>query len=91
MSGIASQVGAYKNISATGNVSKVPCKMLGFFVSTESTGTVRIYDSATTTTSTPVTDTISVNAGTWYNLPVALTAGMYVVIGGTADVTLVFA
>ncbi len=71
MSGIASQVGAYKNISATGNVSKVPCKMLGFFVSTESTGTVRIYDSATTTTSTPVTDTIAVNAGTWYNLPVA--------------------
>ena len=91
MSGIASQVGAYKNISATGNVSKVPCKMLGFFVSTESTGTVRIYDSATTTTSTPVTDTIAVNAGTGYNLPVALTAGMYVVIGGTADVTLVFA
>ena len=91
MSGSALQTGGYKRITATGNVSPIPCKMLGFFVSTETTATVRIYDSATNTTTTPVTDAVSVAAGSWYTLPVGLSKGLYVVVTGTADITVVFA
>lgn len=91
MSGFATQTGGYKNLTATANVSPIPCKVLGVFVSTETTATVQLYDSATTTTTAPITGAIAVAAGTWYTIPVGTSAGLYVAITGTADVTVVFA
>lgn len=91
MSGIASNVGGYKLVSATGNVAPISKKLLGIFVSASSSGTVTIYDSATTTTTTKVIDTATLTAGAWYPMPIAFASGIYVVVGGTLSATFVFA
>jgi nitrogenase subunit NifH len=92
MSGIAQYVGGYKQITATGNVSPIGCKLLGIFVSSSTLGTVTIYDSATTTTSTKVVDTtVALTGGTWIPIPVAFASGIYIVVGGTLSATVVYA
>ena len=91
MAGTNQNVGGYKLISATGNVSPFGASLLGIFVSTSSSGTITVYDSATTTTTAKVIDTVSVTAGTWYPMPVGTTAGIYIVVGGTLSATVVFA
>ena len=92
MSGIANQVGGYKNITATGNVSPIASKLLGIFVaSASSTPTIAVYDSATTTTTDPIVATFTPTGGTWYTIPCATESGIYVVIGGTVNATVVFA
>jgi hypothetical protein len=91
MSGIANYVGGYKQITATGNVSPIGCKLLGILVSASSSGTVTIYDSATTTTSTKVVDTITLTAGTWLPMPIGFASGVYIVVGGTLSATVVYA
>jgi hypothetical protein len=92
MSGIANYVGGYKQITATGNVSPIGCKLLGIFVSSSTAGTVTIYDSATTTTTVKVIDTTAALTGsTWIPMPIAFASGVYVVVGGTLSATVVFA
>lgn len=92
MSGFASQAGGYKQISATGNVSAYPAKIVGIFVSSaSSTPTITIYDSATTTTTAKVVDTFTPVAATFYPIPAATGAGIYVVIGGTVSATVIYA
>ena len=82
--------GGYKLITATGNVSPVPTDMLGIFVSTTSSGTFVVYDSATTTTTTPITGTVTPTAGTWYSIPASASAGLYIVVTGTLNATVIF-
>jgi hypothetical protein len=92
MSGFALQTGGYKQISATGNVSAYPCKVVGIFVSAASgTPTITVYDSATTTTTAKVVDTFTPVAATWYPIPASTSAGLYVVIGGTVSATVIYA
>jgi len=91
MSGFASQTGGYKKISATGNVCPIATKLLGIFVSTATAGTIQVYDSATTTTTDPITGAIAAVGGSWLTIPVGVESGIYVVITGTVDATVVFA
>lgn len=84
-------VGGYKQISATANVSALPANLLGVFCSSSTAGTLTVYDDAATGTSTKAVDTVSLTAGTWYPLPIGMSKGIYVVLGGTASVTVVFA
>lgn len=85
-------VGGYKNFTATGNVSPQPCNMLGIFVSSASaTPVIQIFDSATTTTTRIVVDSFTPVAGTWYPLPFATAAGLYIVTSGTMSATIAFA
>ena len=92
MSGFALQTGGYKQISATGNVSAYPAKIVGIFVSVaSSTPTITVYDSATTTTTAKVVDTFTPVAATFYPIPAATGAGIYVVIGGTVSATVIYA
>ena len=91
MSGFALQTGGYKKITATGNVSAIPCKLVGIFVSTATAGTIQVYDSATNTTTAPITGAVAAVGGTWLTIPVGTSAGLYVVITGTVDATVVFA
>ena len=81
-------VGSYKVLTATGNVASGEGALLGLFCSTTSSGTIILYDSATTTTTIPITAIITLTAGTWYNIPVTFTAGLYAVIANTANVTI---
>jgi hypothetical protein len=63
---------------------------MGFFVNSSTSGTIQFYDSATTTTTMPITGAITPAAGNWYPLPVCYSNGLYAVIGGTAlNVTIV--
>jgi hypothetical protein len=84
------QVGSYKNETASGNISPRQGALLGFYVNSTSAGTVAFYDSATTTTTIPITGTITPAIG-WHTLPVSFVNGCYAVVGGTLNVTFVFA
>ena len=85
------QAGGYKNITATGNLSPVPANLLGVLCATTTAGTLIFYDSATTTTGTPITGTITPAAGSWTPLPFSTANGIYVVVGGTINATIAFA
>ena len=80
-------VGAYENVTATGNVSSATGALLGFYVNSTTAGTIQFYDSATTTTTAPITGLITPAIG-WHNLPVATANGIYAVVGGALNVTI---
>lgn len=82
-------VGTYKNITATANIMPTDGCLLGVFCSTTSSGTIQFYDSATTSTATPITGAITLTAGTWYYIPTTVLSGVYAVIGSTANVTVI--
>lgn len=86
----------YAHASATTLVKTGVGRLYGIFVSTTSSGTLKIYDSLdTTTTSKPViADTITVTAGTTYlNIPegISFKDGLLVVLGSTASFTVFYA
>lgn len=83
--------GSYVLKSATANVKASDGVLLGFYVNNTSTGTLILYDSATTGTAVPITGTITPAIG-WNPLPVAFVNGLYAVIGGSSlSVTFVIA
>ena len=83
--------GAYKQITASANIQSYASNLLGVFCSSSTAGTLTVYDDAGTGTTTKVVDTFTLVAGTFYQLPFGLSKGLYVVIGGTASVTVAFA
>jgi hypothetical protein len=83
-------VGSYKNTTSTVNVSPRTGALLGFYVNSTTSGTIVLYDSATTTTTTAITGTITPAVG-WHSLPASYVNGLYAVIGATINVTFVFA
>jgi hypothetical protein len=85
-------VGGYKQFSATGNISTVPVSLLGFIISTSTSGTLTIYDDpATGTTIKAIDTTAALTGGTFVSMPISLSKGLYVVVGGTISATAVFA
>lgn len=90
MSFASANIGNYKNVSATANIKPVDGAMLGVFCSSiTSTPTLQLYDSATTTTTLPITGVITLTAGTFYQIPVCFLNGLCAVISGTANITVV--
>lgn len=75
--------------SSSTNVLASDGVLLGIFVSTSTSGTVTIYDSATTTTTTKLVDTTGTLSVGWYPIPITFTNGCYIVIGGTLKATAV--
>ena len=73
--------------TATGNVVPKHARLTGVFCSSSTSGTLTLYDSATTGTTSKVVDTFNLTAGSWYFLPFEFSAGIYAVISGTASVT----
>lgn len=92
MSAPTYESGGYTNLTATANVSPVPKTLLGFLVNSTNAGTIQFYDSATTTTSTPITGLITPAAGVFIPIKAYAVNGIYAVIGGTAlNVTVIAA
>lgn len=85
------QVGGYKHLTSSANVSKTPCNLLGFFCASTSTGTIQFYDDPGTGTSTAITGVITPAAGSWTPVPASTSAGLYAVIANTLDCTVIFA
>lgn len=83
--------GQYKNLTSSSNCSPIPACVLGILCSTNTNGTVTLYDDAATGTTTPITGPITLAAATWYPLPVTTTKGLYAVIAGTTNITVVYA
>lgn len=84
------QLGAYRNMTASANVKAVSGGLLGFYVNSTTAGTIQFYDDAATGTTTPITGTITPSVG-WNALPVGFANGLYAVIGGALNVTVVTA
>jgi hypothetical protein len=83
--------GSYKRITATGNVKPIGGRLVGVLVSTTTSGTIQLYDSATTTTTAPITGTLTLAAGSFTPIPATFIDGLYAVIGGTLDATIIYA
>jgi hypothetical protein len=78
----------YTAISATANVMPAVGMFFGFVVTSYTAGaTVTVYDSATTTTSPIILDTITVDSLGLLACPAIVKNGVYVVITGTIKIT----
>lgn len=80
------EAGQFTNLSASGSVKDGAGKLLGFFVASSSSGTVKLWDN-TSAAGTIIINTTSVTAATFYPCPAAFANGCYATIGGTADIT----
>lgn len=90
----SNDVGMYKVISATANVTGLNAGggvLLGIWVSAASaTPTITVYDSSGTATTTPIASVFTPAPAVWYQIPVAYTQGLYIVISGTVSCTVVY-
>ena len=83
----------YSQISATTMVKNQPGKLKGIFCSTvTSTPTITVYDAQTPDTAVKIIDTYTLAAATNMNFYDGINCenGLYVVISGTASVTVYF-
>jgi hypothetical protein len=81
----------FKNISASGLVKTGHGRIIGIVVNSHSSGTVKLWDSLTAA-NTVLFNTMTLAVGERYiNLfDVAFDTGLYVTIGGTADITVIY-
>lgn len=83
------ETGCYENISSSTLVYTGACHLMGIFCASSSSGTVKIWDQ--TSAAAPIcVNTFSVSAATWYPIPADMVKGIYVTIGGTADITVFY-
>ena len=89
MSQPVAEVGAYKNMTASGAVTTGPCQLLGFYVNNTSSGTLVLKDGGSS--GTVISGTITPAIG-FHRFPANVGVSLYATIGGTAlDVTFFFA
>ncbi len=81
----------YKNMAASGLVKTGNGTIKGIIVGSHSSGTIKLWDAVTATTPVLV-NTMTLAAGErWIPLFGAeFTTGLFVTIGGTADITVVY-
>jgi ABC-type nitrate/sulfonate/bicarbonate transport system substrate-binding protein len=84
----------YTYITASANIKPMAGKLKGIFVSAASgTPTIAVYDSAAATTTSIILNTFTPAAATSYVLPLDgayAKNGIYVVIGGTVNATIIY-
>lgn len=76
----------YTNLSASALLNTGLTKLGGVFCASSSTGTLKVWDN-TAASGTVLVNTFSLVAGTWYPLPFIAKTGVFLTIGGTADIT----
>lgn len=85
-------IGQPKLVTASGNVRATQGAIIGIWVSAASaTPTITVYDDAATGTTTKIVDTFTPLASSWYPIPIGVSNGINVVIGGTVSATVVHA
>jgi hypothetical protein len=84
----------YKQGNADSQVKVGAGKLYGIFISSTSSGTFALYDSATASTSDPkIANTVTVAAGTQYlSFPAGIwfSNGLYIDIANTIEYTIVY-
>jgi hypothetical protein len=88
MSQPVAEVGAYKNITATGVVTTGPCQLLGFYVNSTTVGTLVLRDGGAS--GTVMCGTITPAVG-YHPFPANVGTSLHATEGGTLDVTFFFA
>jgi hypothetical protein len=88
MSQPVAEVGAYKNITATGVVTTGPCQLLGFYVNSTSSGTLVLRDGGAN--GTVMCGTITPAVG-YHPFPANVGTSLHATEGNTLDVTFFFA
>lgn len=86
-------VAKYSNISASAAVKSGNGTLYGFIVNSHSSGTLKLWDN-TAGSGTVIMNTFSFPTGSGvYTLPMGVSfyTGLYATIGGTADITLLYA
>lgn len=74
--------------TASRNVNAIPGQtLIGIVASASTSGTVTIYDSNGTATTTKLVDTTPLVAGQFLPLYLAASQGHYIVVGGTLSAT----
>jgi hypothetical protein len=88
MSQPVAEVGAYKNMTATGDVTTGPCQLLGFYVNSTTVGTVVLKDGGSS--GTVICGTITPAVG-FHRFPANVGTSLHFTEGGTLDITFFFA
>ncbi len=78
--------GEYVNLAASALVKTGEGFMVGIFVASSSSGTIKVWDNTSAAT-TVLVNTFSAIAGTWYPIPFRFKTGCYVTLAGTIDCT----
>lgn len=84
------QGGSYTNLTSSGQVSKVPGTLLGFYVNSTTGGTVALADGASSTGGTTISGTITPAIG-FHPYPAQCVNGCYATLANTINVTFFFA
>ena len=89
MSQPVAEVGAYKNITATGAVTSGPCQLIGFYVNSTTIGTLVLKDGGSGGTALGGTITPAVG---FHQFPANVGTSLHATIAGSAlNVTFFFA
>ena len=84
--------GSTKILTASGVVKADQGVLLGVIVSSSSSLTIKLWDSATAASGTVLVDTTAaITAPTYIPLPVAFSNGCYATLGGTGSAAFVYA
>lgn len=78
------------NTTATGAIATGPGQLLGIFVSSSSSGTVKFWDNATAGSGTVIVNTFSAAAATFYRIPASFKNGLFLTVGGTIDCSVIW-
>lgn len=72
------------NFTSSGQVKTGKGFLVGIFVASSSSGTIKLWDNTSAATTT-IVNTFTANAGTWYPLPFPFSVGLFITITGTVD------
>ena len=75
--------------TSTSNLIQGDGQLLGFFVATSSSGTIKIYDSAAQSGTVMLNTTGTLAVG-WYPLPANFATGISITVGGTLTGTFIY-
>jgi hypothetical protein len=79
----------FVNLTASALVQTGATKLGGIFCASSTAGTAKVWDS-TAASGAVCVNTFTLVAGTYYTIPATLKLGLFVTIGGTADVTVFY-
>jgi hypothetical protein len=85
MANPVTEAGAFKNFTATTTLSIPGLKLLGIFVASSSSGTIKLQDGSDT-----IVNTFSTSAGTFYPIPVEVKTSLVITVTGTQDATALY-
>jgi hypothetical protein len=87
MTTMTAEIGNYKNITATGDVSTVPGSLIGFYVNSTSSGTIVLRDGGSGGTVMSGTITPAIGFHRFPSTYGASGLGLHATIGATINVT----